>query len=596
MSEARAVPLELNRAQVQTEVDGWVSTKETRLPYNWDWENRFHSGRASFELHFTLESRVVAPHALYFASVGNVAEIWLNDVFLSQLGDEASAHAVDFGKTPIMVLVPAHVLQQKNLLRVHLGAEGGRRAGMSTVLLGTEIEIRQLFSSGYRHKVWSAMGIALFTAVVGLLAFVLWLGNKVYLVGERRGRKGMYLSVSAASLFWLVRLSDVALVTPPVSWPWWGVVQTLAYAGWICGVALFCHYKAAWHRHPSMAWIQLVLGFLLLSAGPAAYIALTRSEPIYLTLWLGLANLLFIGYGLVYFMGAIWYPNHERTVLALAGVSNVAVGVRDWLVFRASDSFGQSPWINYSSTLFGLAFLYIMVRHLLESSARVQELMTNLESKLSQQEAELADSYRKLEDLARSQERQAERSRILRDMHDGVGVHLSMAIHQLQSGKGDKIQLLQTLRDSMDQLKLSIDSLSVIPGDIVVMLATLRYRLESRFKDSHIHLTWNVEPLPPLAKLDASAMRQLQYLVFEALSNVLQHAHASELSIKLHLNAAGAYVLSIVDNGGGFEVSHQTGHGLNSIKQRADLLGARLAFVSQPGRTELSLEFSQAAA
>ena len=64
------------------------------------------------------------------------------------------------------------------------------------------------------------------------------------------------------------------------------------------------------------------------------------------------------------------------------------------------------------------------------------------------------------------------------------------------------------------------------------MLATLRYRLEPRFRAMGLALEWAVVTRPVLPRLDASAMRQLQYIIFEAFSNVMQHAHASVLRIE----------------------------------------------------------------
>jgi signal transduction histidine kinase len=49
---------------------------------------------------------------------------------------------------------------------------------------------------------------------------------------------------------------------------------------------------------------------------------------------------------------------------------------------------------------------------------------------------EVLDSRKTLEHLARSQERMAERGRILRNMHDGVGAHISSAMRQLQMDGG----------------------------------------------------------------------------------------------------------------------------------------------------------------
>ncbi|MGH8830203.1 MAG: histidine kinase, partial [Polaromonas sp.] len=143
-----------------------------------------------------------------------------------------------------------------------------------------------------------------------------------------------------------------------------------------------------------------------------------------------------------------------------------------------------------------------------------RDLLATLAARVSQKETELGESYRKLEILARGQER----TRILRDMHDGVGSHISSAIRQLQSGRASHEEVLLTLRDSLDPLKLSIDAINLPPGDVTALLANLRYRLEPRFAASDIELQWGVDLLEPVERLDAQAMRQLQFMVFEALS------------------------------------------------------------------------------
>lgn len=60
-----------------------------------------------------------------------------------------------------------------------------------------------------------------------------------------------------------------------------------------------------------------------------------------------------------------------------------------------------------------------------------------------QKEQELAFSYQRLEVLSRDQERTAERSRILRDMYDGVGSYMSTAI----SPEHVKLAGLRSLRE-----------------------------------------------------------------------------------------------------------------------------------------------------
>lgn len=192
-------------------------------------------------------------------------------------------------------------------------------------------------------------------------------------------------------------------------------------------------------------------------------------------------------------------------------------------------------------------------------------------------------------------QRQLERTRILRDMHDGVGSHISAAIRQLQSGPVNHDEVLLTLRDSLDQLKLSIDALNLPPGDVSALLANLRYRLEPRFNAMGLTLEWAVSPLPVLPSLGASAMRQLQFIFFAALSNVMQHAEASVLRMEaLALPAAAgadgpAIRIRLCDNGRGFDPSGVVRKGLASMEGRAQAIAAQLSVRSQPGATEVEI-------
>jgi signal transduction histidine kinase len=151
--------------------------------------------------------------------------------------------------------------------------------------------------------------------------------------------------------------------------------------------------------------------------------------------------------------------------------------------------------------------------------------------------------------------------------------------------------LLQTLRDSLDQLKLSIDAMNLPPGDVTALLANLRYRLEPRLQASDIALRWAVELIEPLQTLDTGAMRQLQFMLFEALSNVLQHAQATELRIEA-LNTGRLVCLRIVDNGRGFDVDVPWRKGLLAMQERARAIGAVLSLQSEPGRTVVEIQLS----
>jgi hypothetical protein len=402
----------------------------------------------------------------------------------------------------------------------------------------------------------------------------------------------IYLSAGVAEFCWALRVGDTAIAHPPLPWPLWGVVVTAAFAGWICCMALFCHHAAGWHRHPSMVWMRIALMTLFGSSILASSLSYTLHQPLFLTAWLGCANLFFIVYAGVYLVAALRAPTTARLLVGLAGTLNVVVGVRDWVAIRISGDYSQSTWIRYSSVLFGLALGYIVITRFRAASTQAQDLMANLASRVSAKEQELSLSYARLGELGRESERAAERTRILRDMHDGVGSHLSSAIRQLESGRADGEQVLQTLRDSLDQLKLSIDAMHLPLGDVTALLANLRYRLEPRFAALDVELQWHVDAIDAVPGLDAPAMRHLQFMVFEALSNVLQHAQARVLRIEARATAAGAQ-LKIIDDGRGFDVRQPLRRGLLSMHERAAAIGARLSLESRPGRTVVDIALSE---
>ena len=73
----------------------------------------------------------------------------------------------------------------------------------------------------------------------------------------------------------------------------------------------------------------------------------------------------------------------------------------------------------------------------------------------------------------------------------------------------------------------------------------------------------------------------------EAVTNVLKHAGATKVLVRLHMEAKKLY-LRIADNGRGFEqreaFSSQGGHfGLLGMRERAERLGGELHLASHPG-------------
>lgn len=588
---AGAATLELREANATITVNGATTQAAVTLPYNWDRLHRGQPGTATFDVTFALAEHPSEPYEVYFVRLGNAYEVSLNGTMLERNGNLQAFNSDDYGQVPRTMALPPQLLKKDNLLHIRIRADTGRRGGIPAVVVGPDHEIDALYNTEYRWRVTGSEVVVILSLLVGTMALALWFTQTDPTQSGHLRRDPLYLFAGLAELSWALRVGTVLIEQPPLPWLVWGPLSVVALGGWVCFMMAFCCIAAGWAQH---RWAPVFLRslWLVLAAGAvAAFATFTWHLPWLLTLWYGLLVAITLPFGIFFCRATVRHPTAMRVPVALALVLNVAVGLRDWVVFRFTDAFGSNTLTRYSSVVFGLTLGYIVLTRFREVSRQARDLLANLASRVAQKELELAQSYAQVEQLARQQERTTERTRILRDMHDGVGSHISAAIRQLQSGKASHDEVLLTLRDSLDQLKLSIDAMNLPPGDVTALLANLRYRLEPRFAASDIELQWDVELLEPLARLDAGAMRQLQFMVFEALSNVLQHAHASRLRIDARQLDAGVQ-LRIIDNGRGFDVTAPLRKGLLSLHERAAAIGARLALDSEPGHTVVEIRLA----
>ena len=363
---------------------------------------------------------------------------------------------------------------------------------------------------------------------------------------------------------------------------------------------LFCLEVAGWQKRRSAIRLRRWLFFLVAITPLLVTLALVQNWPWLMTVTYLIEGLTFIVFGVWFFIGMLRQSSLPAKLLAGALLFNVAVGLRDIYVLRIDIDYVNFTWLRFSSVLFGATLSIIVLARFRLLSSQTRDLADTLTIRVRQKEQELTLAWAHSELLVRQQERDIERRNILRDMHDGVGSHISSAIRQLQSGKSNTSDVLLTLRDSLDQLKLSIDSMNQPVGDLNSLLANLRYRLEPRLKSTGIEMQWNVEQIPVVERLDANAMRQLQFLFFEIFSNIMQHAGASVVTlhaglINNHFSAdkeITPYIfMRVEDNGKGFDVRGTQQRGLLLMQQRAIALGCQLIVTSQPGLTGIEVQF-----
>jgi signal transduction histidine kinase len=183
----------------------------------------------------------------------------------------------------------------------------------------------------------------------------------------------------------------------------------------------------------------------------------------------------------------------------------------------------------------------------------------------------------------------AERARILQDVHDGMGAQLITALHLARREDGDRRQLARHIEEAIEDLRLIIDSLDITEQDLLPLLGNLRYRLAPRLHALNIELAWHVSPIPPLNYLTPGSALSVLRIVQEAINNALQHAHPSRITVSVQ-RIGGQIVISVSDNGhGGVADMDSAGRGLRGMRARADKLGGQLDIASGGQGTEVKL-------
>ncbi|MDH4188598.1 MAG: hypothetical protein OEW21_00135 [Betaproteobacteria bacterium] len=338
--------------------------------------------------------------------------------------------------------------------------------------------------------------------------------------------------------------------------------------------------------------IQAFIGIhLLLSVGFAVSIE-TFTAP---SSQIGLATLLLILFVGIYC--AFVKKQRMATFFVIAyslWVSGVlVVGLRGYGVLPPN-AFTMNGWqlgsvFEMLLLAFALAYRFNMIRR--KAADDVQQANAGLEARLQAREAELTRSYKLLREIELRQSLYQERQRLMQDMHDGLGSSLTSALRMAEHGRMDKDKIALVIRGCIDDLKLAIDSYEVVDADLLLLLATLRFRLEPRLEGTGIAMRWEVQAVPPMDWLNPRNALHILRILQEAITNIMRHAEATEIRVATGVRD-GRVLVTITDNGKGFQVKQAqngNGKGLANQMRRAQAIGAEIAWESGEAGTTLTL-------
>lgn len=184
------------------------------------------------------------------------------------------------------------------------------------------------------------------------------------------------------------------------------------------------------------------------------------------------------------------------------------------------------------------------------------------------------------------------RTKIASDLHDEVGsslTRISIYSDLLTAGTNDeeKVTYLENIRNTsrdvvstMSDIVWSIDNRSDRLGDLVLRMKDFA---SSLFSLKNIEVEFSIQINDDRILLSPQVKQNLYLIYKEALHNVVKHAHAKHVSIRVE-QSVRTIVIQITDDGIGFlEDVSRRGNGLRSMKKRAADIQAQFELKIQNG-------------
>lgn len=191
----------------------------------------------------------------------------------------------------------------------------------------------------------------------------------------------------------------------------------------------------------------------------------------------------------------------------------------------------------------------------------------------------------------------AERSRLARDLHDGLGSMLSVvkfSIPNINNGSIIDNQDVEKFNKTIGLLDESINELRRIAHHMMPE-SLLRLGLKNSLAD--FCLTNNKIKFHYYGE-DRRFESNLEILIYrtvhELVSNALKHADANEINVQLVIEKDRVSV-TVQDDGKGFDIHQEfkNSMGLNNVKQRVLSFGGKIDIYSNNKGTEVHIEFNQ---
>lgn len=239
----------------------------------------------------------------------------------------------------------------------------------------------------------------------------------------------------------------------------------------------------------------------------------------------------------------------------------------------------------------GLAILLMLaiVRRGQMLSRRLEDANALLDARIAQKEAELEVTAQRLRAAEAEAAVQAERGRIMRDMHDGMGGQLLAVLMLSRDETAPRGAITQTVEQAIDDLRLLIDSLDSVGDTLDFALGQFRERAETKLRAAGMRLGWSNRLASGHIILPPGTILTIYRIMQEAINNAVRHSRGSMVSIAITPAEAGGVTIIIADDGKPDRSQWRKGRGLENMARRAEEVGGSLGIETGPEGTSVTI-------
>lgn len=183
------------------------------------------------------------------------------------------------------------------------------------------------------------------------------------------------------------------------------------------------------------------------------------------------------------------------------------------------------------------------------------------------------------QELIKTQEE--ERTRIAKDLHDGVGQQITLL--KMKAQNSDQTELSVLAHNALEEVRSISRDLYPVTISKIGLTESLEKLLLDIDEETDLFVSVEIDNVN--AHFNETNSLNLYRFIQEAISNVLKHAQAKTLIVNI-LKQSDAIHILIKDNGEGFDISDknkQNSLGLKTMQERINILNGSVALKSKKG-------------